>query len=335
MDRKDILKRFLNAGIQLDKAALEYFVNNEEDINPFLEKINTINQKPKIVTLSTIEDVFSSLNFKITKLKCQEKNKISINDLTKSLIQKYRLIKTILEKRGSLKGLVSINKITPNTKEFSIIAMIVSVDDGLITVEDLTGQLTLQLNVKDEILPDDVVGLLCEQKSGKFLVKEIIWPDIPLKREIKKLKKKVTCIFLGSEKSNLNIELKNSVIFTFGKKRKLKSKNIIFLDPDYLLTVAEIDDINIIILSKNLIEKYKKYWKEKEVVVNLLKRRDMNPIQEIQKFTKFCILTSVPDIVVFPSNRTTAMNYKGTTILSISDNSGYFIDLSTREVKKL
>ena len=101
--------------------------------------------------------------------------------------------------------------------------------------------------------------------------------------------------------------------------------------------IVELNGVNIVILSTNLIQKYKKYWKkEGDIIKNLLKRRDIDPIQDItgQRYTS-SVLESPPDIVVVADEGTKSLNYKGTTILSVSKNNGYYIDLNTREVKKI
>ena len=76
--------------------------------------------------------------------------------------------------------------------------------------------------------------------------------------------------------------------------------------------------------------------KPEDIVKNLLKRRDVDPIQGITNYyNTSSLLMSPPDIVVFVDESTKTVNYKGTTILAISKNSGYYIDLNTREVKKI
>jgi len=356
MGKNNIIKKFLSVGVQLSKDALDYFTINEKDIDVFIERFGKIKERPEIVTLSTVQRVLStpdgfSISVKATSL-VAEGEKVSIRSLVNDLTNKYNLLKHILEGKNGLSKLISINKISQNTKEFSIICMVNDVNRNSVTVEDTTGELTLHFDdIKDTILPDDVIGLICEQKEGRFLIKNIVWPDIPLKREVKKSKKKINCIFLGTEVSEIYIENGEAILFAFGSPRKLNLNNIkitehIFLDENMKgkkksvfkpPIIVELNGVNIVILSTNLIQKYKKYWKkEGDIIKNLLKRRDIDPIQDItgQRYTS-SVLESPPDIVVVADEGTKSLNYKGTTMLSVSKNSGYYIDLNTREVKKI
>jgi len=361
MERAAVIKKFLAAGMQLDKDALEHFTKREEDIDRFLEFTRSGKVKPKIVTADIIRkglnphpDQPSSLDLKITELK-SEKRKVSVNDVVKSLTEKYESLKEIIEERSAPANLVSINKISQNAKEFSIIATVVSAEDGTLTVEDTTGELMVKFGKEESILPDDVIGLVCERKDGTDFVKEAVWPDVPLKREIKKSKAKILCTFLGAAKYAEAEELKvgEGAVFVFGQKKKpdkaldTGKNKIIFLDEDLKESkgsessfkpplLAELSGISILVLSKELVEKYKKYWEESDVARNLLKRRSIDPVQDLQEFCSHeaWILKDVPDIVAFPGS-VGIENYKGTTIISVSEQDGYSIDLSTREVKKL
>jgi DNA polymerase II small subunit/DNA polymerase delta subunit B len=352
MEEKNTIKRFLDAGLQLGRDTLDYFKNNEEDIDLFIEKFSKLKEKPNIITIETIQKLLHNqpFNMKTTNVLSKRKD-VSINSLVNLMTDRYNLLKDILEEKKELKNLVSINKISPNTKEFSIICMVRSLENKTIVAEDTTGELTLNLSsIDDTILQDDILGFLCEQKEGTVFVKKTIWPDIPLKRKIKRPEKKIICIFIGSKIKKIDVNGNNAAIFAIGPERKLKCippyERVIFLSEDLepeeksvhtLPLVIKLNGVNVVILSAKLIQKYKKHWKEPvEVVKNLLKRRNIDPIQKItQNYAISSILTTPPDIIAFPNDVENILNYKGTTIISIPKNGGYYIDLSTREVKKI
>lgn len=341
MERANIIKKFLNSGLQLDKSALDYFESNEKDVDPFLEKSKSAKSVPRIVTSQAIQKILNcpnaQIDIKITELGVPKK-RISVSDMVKSLSNKYNLLKTILEKRNAMEKLISINKISQNTKEFSVICMISSADEGLITADDMTGEITFSAGNKEKILPGDVIGVACEQKEGTFLAREIIWPDIPLNREVVKSKKKINCSFIGV---NFDGNVDTEIAFVFGHQREPKpaqaATKIVFLDEEQNgackppLT-AEVDGINIAVLSQEITKRYEGYWNGADMAKNLLKRRNIDPLENCDG--QF-VLVDPPDIMAFSADSAEISNYKGTTIISVPKNGGYNIDLSTREVKKL
>lgn len=351
MGEENIIKRFLNIGLQLDRKTLDYFENNKEDVDIFIKRFDELEKKPKTITIGTIQELIRDrpLNVKNKSL-ISERKDVSISGLVNSMVDRYNLLKKILEGKKELKNLISINKISPNTREFSIICMVRSLENDMIVVEDTTGELTLDCKkIDDIILQDDTFGLLCEQKDGKTSVKKIIWPGIPLKREIKRLEKETGCVFVGSEVQEIGTNTADTIVFAAGTKRDLKCKfpckQTVFLSEDVVSNgevhtppiVAKLNGISVVVLGKRTIQKYKKYWENPiEIVKNLLKRRDIDPIQEVeQNHTTSSVLTTLPDIMVFSNKDGHISNYKGTTIISVPKDGGYHIDLSTREVKKI
>jgi DNA polymerase II small subunit/DNA polymerase delta subunit B len=351
MGESEIIKRFLNIGLQLDRKTLDYFKNNKKNIGIFIERFGKLEKKPKTITLETIQELLRDQPFNVkTENMLSERKMVSISGLVNSMVDRYNLLKEILKEKKELKNLISINKISPNTKEFSIICMVRSLENNTIVVEDTTGELILdRKKTEDTILQDDIIGLLCEQKDGRMFVKKIVWPGIPLKREIKRLEKEMGCVFIGSKVQKIDTGVTNMIVFAAGPKRELKCtppyKQTIFLSEDSGPNeevhtppfITKLNGINIVVLGRRTLQKYKKYWKGSvEVVKNLLKRRDIDPIQGVeQNYMTSSVLTTLPDIIVFPNEGEHVSNYKGTTIISIPKDGGYHIDLSTREVKKI
>src|SRR5439155_17255158 len=195
------------------------------------------------------------------------KEKFSVQDMVSFVNKRYVEIKKILSKRMDLINLISINKISDKTKKFSIIAITreINRNQNHLTVEDNTGRIELKLSEKTKeniknIYEDEVIGLICEKENGSVLVTNIVFPDIPLRREINRTEKEINCLFisdlhLGQANPTLEKKLiehliklddKNLFIFLLGdisSDEELTNKFISKLPPKAkkLLILGEMD----------------------------------------------------------------------------------------------
>jgi DNA polymerase II small subunit/DNA polymerase delta subunit B len=200
MEKQGILKEFLNKGYQLDTEALDFFHKNQNEINNFLNK-NI--QLPSIIDLGFIFNFLKNQPIKINKKPTEIPSKISIDGFTQLLNKRYESIKKFLEERLELVNLISINKISSISKILSLIVMVKEKDESArsLTVEDQTGETILYLNKIDsesfkKIVLDEVIGIVCE-KNERIEATSIVWPDIPLKKDLIKTEKDVFCLFIS------------------------------------------------------------------------------------------------------------------------------------------
>ncbi|MAG02749.1 hypothetical protein CMI42_05410 [Candidatus Pacearchaeota archaeon] len=150
--------------------------------------------------------------------------KLEVQDFVKYFRSRYNFMKSILQERKELEGLISIDKITGN-KDFSIIGIVTSKrvtknKNIILEVEDLTGKAKLLISFNKEelyekskeILLDDVIGFKCNGNRDFLFVNDFFYPDSFLK-EKKKLDEEVYAIFI----SDIHIGSKNFLEDNFNK----------------------------------------------------------------------------------------------------------------------
>lgn len=201
--KKDIVVRFLKEGRQLDASALDYFMANQEKIGEFLLVSQDIEQCP-IITLGLVQMVLKEEpTVKIIKkfFISRENKKISISDYSNMLMKYYDAKKRLLMSRVDGTKLLSINK-TQKQKAFVLICMVKEKDniEKSADVEDPTGTTVVYFEDAtdfENLLENDVVALSCESSAEGIKVKQIMWPDVPLKRSINKTKERIYCLFIS------------------------------------------------------------------------------------------------------------------------------------------
>lgn len=187
MEKSDILRSFLEKGYQIDVETLNFFAKNEKQMKKFLEEIEN-KTAPLTITKDFVDlTLESDVEINVSQA---EKKTITAEDLAKILFNKYNIIKKILVAHLDLVNLLSVSKITDKTKVFSLIGIVREIDatTGMIIVADDTGEINLKIDQKilNDILINDVLGFVCE-KNSRINIKNIVFPDIPLRRNVKTL----------------------------------------------------------------------------------------------------------------------------------------------------
>ncbi|MBU0471306.1 MAG: metallophosphoesterase, partial [Nanoarchaeota archaeon] len=123
------------------------------------------------------------------------------NDFVNFFVNRFKSLEKIIKQRPEMQGLISINKIKLKSEKenISIIGMvkekkITKNNNILLVLEDLTGQISVLIHknnaelhkiAKDMVL-DEVVGVVGVLGKNIIFANNIIFPDIPLNRELKK-----------------------------------------------------------------------------------------------------------------------------------------------------
>jgi DNA polymerase II small subunit/DNA polymerase delta subunit B len=200
MEKQEIVKLFLDKGLQLDPSSLEYLYTHQDNITFVLN--NLIGKSIGVVTLDLIKSVLPEDVVVIKEFK-EEPRKVSVDDLVKMLRKRYENISEILLKRLDLVNLISIGKITKKSKKFSLICLVrdKNPDKRSLLVEDGSGEVevffTEDLEDFKFIVLDEVVGLVCETVNDMIFVRKVVFPDIPFKKEISRTEEEVFCLFLS------------------------------------------------------------------------------------------------------------------------------------------
>jgi len=310
MERKEIITEFLKSGYSLDNTSLEFFSKNHEKIQEFLQKSQSID-KPPIITIDFVNDVLdgsTEAGEKIIKnffIK-PEKKKHTIDSAFELVADQYEKYRVAISDK--LTNPMSINR-AKSQNEFSlIVAVREKSGSSSAVVEDPTGNLNVEFENAGnfgELIDGDVVGIVCEKKSGGVYVKRIVFPGIDLKRDVN----------VAAE----DVEYKITPGTVDGNK------------------LIEISGVKVMICEWKSIEKYKDVWGSTEnIVVNLLKRRNLSPgrnVGEESFWADNTFLDVVPDVFVTDNDKDVmTANYKGVTIVSAGH---WRIDLRTREINKV
>ncbi len=340
MDEQEIVKLFLNHGFQLSQNTLPII---EKDPEKFLSDVEKIEPRPFIVTKEHLEKITETKKEeKLPKVELLEqfsfeKKELRVEDYVKHFTKIYEKIREILLKNTRLTKLVSVNKITDNTKEFSLIASVREKGMNNLLIEDPTGEIHVffEEDMKkkfDDVQADDIIGLICERKEDKIYVKDVIYPDVSVTREINKTAREIKSLYIykpslldDKEREKLIDELrqtkKTDPVFVYGDwedREVIKEFDNVFLisgEP----SLFEIDKVKVLTLP------------EIDNSENTLNKRLIKGGSLLDVF----VVEEVPDIILSSEKETYHKNYKGTTIVSNRDKNRYFVlNLKTREVEE-
>lgn len=326
MDDKEIIKNFIDMGLQISTEALFLIKNNPELI---IDKIKKSNSKPFIITKDYIKKILDSYDvenkkyeLKTLKIFFQEPRPIKIEDYTKHFLSRYEKMKNIIE--NNLEKIISINKINENTINFSIIGIVKEKLTSSLIIEDPTGEIEILFEglVKQKLQNidvDDVIGIVCKKIGNKYHASKVVFPDIPLEREVKKTKENIKILVTNEELKSED----NTLIININKE----DKPIIY----------ETDNVKILLIPKVFFRNIDESINS-EILEKILKKRHL--------YTKFSpiisfgednfLLDEIPDIVLSDLEPKMYKNYKGTTIISLPNNDTYFIvNLKTRDVEEV
>lgn len=302
MDRQEIVKLFLKNGLQLDLDSLNLFFEKQDYIQQFLTKIKNLKVKPSIITSDFALSILKRPEIIVLKEPKVMKKTLKVEDYMRYFTERYNRISSILSKRLDLVNLISISKLTRKSKRFSIIGAVKEKNKNSLTIEDLTGELSLTYDDKNsaftELVLDEIVGIMCE-RNDTVEAKTILWPDIPLKREINKTKEDTYCLFISSlhmDDKNFNreyydkfldwskkIDYEKFFVFVLGDISSDEKDIIKFfddlpksfkvftrgtIDPDIKIgdltlkdpSLVKIDNVVLLISYGGFIEKYKQFW---------------------------------------------------------------------------
>jgi DNA polymerase II small subunit len=155
------------------------------------------------------EEDFRNNHVKIISSPVLASQKLEVKDFTKHFRNRYVFLKNILQQRTELENLTSIDKISNNHKNFSLIGIVTDKSitknkNVILEVEDLTGKAKLLINQNKEetfkkskeIMLDDVVGFKCSGNRDFLFVNDLFYPDSFLK-EKHRTNEEVYAIFIS------------------------------------------------------------------------------------------------------------------------------------------
>lgn len=141
-----------------------------------------------------------------------EGNKKTIQDFVKYFNNRLKQIEQILTKRQELSSLVSIRRILGKTDRSSVAfvgivyeKLITKNNNIMLTLEDETGMIKVLINKNrpellkktKDIMLDEVIGITGTSGDKIVFANDVIIPDIPITKELKKCQDEVYAIFLS------------------------------------------------------------------------------------------------------------------------------------------
>ena len=226
-NKDEIIKYLVSKGFLVSSDFFDK-VKEEFDAEELCKKLESCNPKPFILSekvflsLKEKKDSEDNLNFEIISEEKEEnrllilKNYVEVNkkkevmDFVDYFRARYNSLKNLLMNRPELQNATSINRIL-NKSDKDRVALIGIVRDKsttkngnlMITLEDLTGEIKVLVNKNKpelfestkDILLDEVIGVLGANSEKIVFVNEILFPDVPVNNELKKLDREEYVVF--------------------------------------------------------------------------------------------------------------------------------------------
>lgn len=172
------------------------------------------------------ETIIQSFEPRVVIKKSFEKSssKRTYADFAKYFSVRFKTMEKMLRSRTELTGLTSISRVKGKTdkEEVSIIAMVLDKyltknNHYILTLEDYTGSIKVLVNkdnpelmeLAEDIVLDEVVAVSGTANGDIIFSKSLLFPDVPLSKELKKSPYDHYAVFLGDPHFGSNVFLKN------------------------------------------------------------------------------------------------------------------------------
>lgn len=296
------VKNLINLGYIVDESTATLVEELNED--DFFKLVEGLKREKFFVVDNYIVNKILSSDVKI--IKCFENiRRFTVQDMVKSLNEKYITLQGILLRRVEFSDLISINKISNGSA--SIIGLVKEITERevslIATLEDSTGevQVSVPKNIGEKLVLDDVVAVSGKINNKAMTADKLVYPDVPI-RQVNYSIKPIKIAFLEEGKSY------GSDYLVYRDKIVDKIKNKVHTTTNPCL--VEIEGIRILVLF------------------------DFNPLDVLRRRYVHIenmdfLIEPVPDIILTSKDVNT--NYKGITITSLNK----IIDLKTREVSNI
>jgi len=213
----------------------DLFFKNKDKLNSFIvslpkndqEKLEKIRVKLGLTIEISKEEPLEEVQVVSRSVKVNEmppclNKKLEVKDFVNYFRGRYDEMKNYLQENSELENLVSINKISNNKQNFSVIGLISDKQmtknkNIILEIEDLSGKMKVLINQKNEelykkaedITLDSVLGFKGNGNKEIIFVSEIFFPDIFVS-EKKKSPIEEYCVFIGDLHYGSKLFLKNS-----------------------------------------------------------------------------------------------------------------------------
>jgi len=318
MEKNEIVKLFLESGVQLTPEALEIIFHKQDIIDKL---INIIKEK-NIILLDekNLNEFIGLLETKDQEVKIEypeELVEFKTDDVLRLMKERFEVLSKIIEENHKLQNIVSLSKIkkVKRKEEVITIGMVKDKTTYSILLEDFTSNEIIQMeaNIVKRIFYDDVIGVRIKKEGEQVIGDKIFFPSLSFFRK--------TC-FLSEE-----VLVSKEWIKFKDKKIPIERREIVkvYIN-NFKLTLIDVDII-------------KKYRVENEnyidILISLIERRHLNPSFFISKkvYKKdLFLLNKIPDvIIVFGAEESIFKVYKGINIFFLPN--GKVVDLKRKKIE--
>ena len=194
------LKIRLGLNIEISQEVICENIKDEE---------NNINEKDNYEIINNQEDFSNNSNVKVISFDYSPSKKLNVDDFVNYFRSRFEDMRKILQEHSELDSLVSINKMSGNKQNVSLIGLVLDKrttknKNILLDIEDLTGTTRVLINKNkkelydkaQEITLDSVLGFKGSGNKEIFFVNDVIFPDAVLS-ERKKSPNEEHAVFLG------------------------------------------------------------------------------------------------------------------------------------------
>jgi len=164
MEKKDVVNKLLERGLLVSPKTIE----NMNEYN-----VNTVKSSGLVVG--------SVSRSKATVL--GESGKMSVDDVTRFYKEKYEGVQKLLMKKMKP---ISISNISKQCSDVGIIVMVGEHTAQGFVGEDTTGSVEIVCGTRPPL--KDVLGVIGDFREGRLVLKEILYPDVPLPTSQRKKK---------------------------------------------------------------------------------------------------------------------------------------------------
>ena len=216
--KREIIDIFLKKGILISSELLKE-INDYEHISRIFDILKSKQIEEQVVIdinlnklIDETKEATKEDKIKIIYSYKEEPKKREPQDFVDYFNNRYKSIEKILKQHQELKNPLSINKIT-NKKEKELTSIIGIVSNKQITkngnlllfLEDPTGQIKVLVNKNKptlfndakEIVLDEIIGVVGVNVDNFVFANNIIWPDIPTNKELRKSNEEKYALFLS------------------------------------------------------------------------------------------------------------------------------------------
>lgn len=194
--QKNVVNELLNRGIFIGKKEIDHIKTlPEEKLLNLKKQVDSGNNSPfsEKKEEGSVEVLFS-YDQEITKKK-------EVKDFVNYFKHRYHAISKILKGRPELNRTISISRILEkkDSEKIALIGIVFQKEESknghiILTLEDPTGSIRVLVSKNNkelfeqakDIVCDEVIGIVGMNKETIVFANNILWPDVPISKELKK-----------------------------------------------------------------------------------------------------------------------------------------------------